>query len=253
MSGADAAKAIKALGDALMTKGLQTGHLSIMSVAPGEATSAVAPRQQDGSQQILMLLNNQEYLRDLGRLAALDVYTLQTDRVLSGNLGNWMTNVAGGRVSALIDNTDRLGNVNYFLGNMNPNQDNLSALSNGKVTTVSSEAQAKNGALDTAIWNIFRGIYRESAGAFTSIAKAFDWVKNPSSQDLSKTNYWYFYGHMETGWDQAVARLKTRVTSPLWKKNINERITKGGEPSVPAFLIERLKLRNRYFLGVTTT
>jgi hypothetical protein len=214
----------------------------------------VAPRQQDGRQQILMLLNNPEYLRDLGRLAALDVYTMQTDRVLSGNLGNWMADVAGGRVSALIDNTDRLGNVNYFLGNMNPDQDNLSALSDGRVTPESSAAQARHGALDTAIWNIFRGIYRyrESAGAFTSISHAFSWLQTRSGQDLNLTNYQYFYGHMEAGWDQGVAKLKGRVQSPGWKGAINKRITEGGQP-VPPFLIERLKLRNRYFLGVMNT
>jgi hypothetical protein len=252
MNPTDAAKAIKALEDAFMPNGVQTGHLSMMSVAPGEATSAVAPRQEQNYRQtILVLLNNPEYLRDLGRLAALDVYTLQPDRVLGGNLGNWMTDVAGGRVSALIDNTDRQ-NVNYFLGNMNPDLDNFSVMSGGKVKLDSTAAQAKHGALDTAIWNIFRGIARESGGAFTSINQAFDWVRNPSSQDLNVTNYQYFYGHMAKGWDDGVARLKGKVTTPGWKGAINKRITEGRE-QVPHFLIERLIVRNRVFLGLTKT
>ena len=250
MSATDAPKAIAALQQAL-----NTGHLSIMSVAPGETTSAAVRRKEAGGRQtILKLLNKPSYLHDLGRLAALDVYTLQSDRVFSGNLGNWMSSVSAGRVTALIDNTDRAGNVNYFLGNMQ--SDPLQVLSNNKVTVNSSEANAKAWALDYAIKSIFgvglttkQGGFSTRKGIFGDSAAALTWLQGTSGQDLSKTHYQYFYDLMGKGWDDAVKKLQAKVTQPGWDVAITNRITAGSEQP-PTYLIARLKLRNRLFLGV---
>jgi hypothetical protein len=250
MSPTDAQHAIAALKEAL-----KTGHVSIMSVAGGEPTSALVTRQENGGRQtILKLLNKPSYLEDLGRLAALDMYTCQTDRVFSGNLGNWMSSVAAGRVSALIDNTDRAGNVNYFLGNMQ--SDPFVPLSKGQVKLDSSEAQAKAWALDYAIDSIFgaglttrRGGFSTKEGIFDNSPAALSWLQGTSGQDLSKTHRQYFYHHMQRGWDDAVKKLKVKVMKRGWDTAITDRITAGGD-QVPTFLINRLRLRNRHFLGV---
>jgi hypothetical protein len=246
MNTTDAPIAIASLGGVLTTKGLQTGHLRIMSVAPGEATSAVVPRHQT----ILGLFNNEDYLRDLGRLAALDVYTMHTDRVFSGNLGNWMSDVAGGRVSALIDNADPSGNVRYFLGK---NGDPLDELSNGKIKEQTSAADAKYWALNYAIDAIFtigllKGVF---GGQFDDKAAARAYLYEQDRDPTTKTKHYHHYlTYMREGWADAVEKLKRKVKAPRWATALKERIEEGGE-TVPGFLIEQLKLRNKHFLGVT--
>jgi hypothetical protein len=258
---ADPLKATKAI--TALKNAYEKGHLSIMSVAPGEVTSSRVGESTGHSKTLLLLLNQPTYLEDLGRLAALDVYTCQIDRVFSGNLGNWMTEFkfefnndyydpqnSKSRVSALIDNTDRAGNVAYFLSSGEP-LNPFESLSQ-TVTTHTIYSQADSWALQTAIHAIFTiGLVEkgEITGVFPAKLNATDWLKRASSQDSTKTNSQYYYDYMQRGWDDAVKKLKNNASQDKKHTLLGNRIKQGGE-DVPQFLIARLMLRDRYFLGL---
>lgn len=67
--------------------------------------------------RIKQLFRMMPYMVQLGRLAAFDIFLLNGDRVLAGNLGNWFTDVPNTSVASLIDNADQHTRNLWIQGN----------------------------------------------------------------------------------------------------------------------------------------
>jgi hypothetical protein len=119
--------------------------------------------------QFKPLLLEWKYLVQLGRLAALDIFLQNSDRVLSGNLGNWFTDISVSKVSALIDNADHEARALWISGTGNE-----ILMWDGSIVTLDSLAP---GAMLNTAASVAHALRRGArlAGEFNNQAEENNW------------------------------------------------------------------------------
>ncbi len=84
----------------------------VMGTAQGKDFRAIA-EGKDPHNSVQNLLLNREYLYKLGLVTAIDCFMGNEDRLLSGNLGNWMTGSNFDRDITVIDNVDTMTRMSF--------------------------------------------------------------------------------------------------------------------------------------------
>jgi hypothetical protein len=137
-------------------------YVQAMPFAAGTETARLASTGQPAGSTIKQLFKTMPYMVQLGRLAAFDIFLLNGDRVLAGNLGNWFTDVPHTSVASLIDNADMHTRNLWIQGNAvtiglgNYMQVDLSSLADGNIDAT-ARAIAKNLANGAKIEGAFAG------------------------------------------------------------------------------------------------
>jgi hypothetical protein len=253
LKAADAARVTSAFQGVLQRT--PKGHINIQQLAQGETTDKIVKEQGSGvTSRMTGILGDENYLKDLGRLVALDMYLVQTDRVLSANFGNWMSQTSpganqpfDGQVSGLIDNVDRYGNVLYFI--KASQEDPLVSTSGGKLT-LQTPANPPDAIVNYVIDTFLERLTREKVFDTPAASKAYSLRQYRDRQGLTNRDFWFT--NMKAGYQEGVQTLKNVIQGQQWQEKLRQQMKDYGvsDEAERARIMNQLRARNHAFLGL---